>query len=122
MCAYHIVGLKSGHLYHGDVISLDDALDVGHSELNILGSLVAVGLIFLVSLMAEGSARRVETHSQVGGTLLLEHILQGVDKSEDCRRVEPSCRESRVAHQGIIGTENERISVEKKKLHDFAKK
>ena len=115
--AYHVVGLKAWHLNHGDVVGLDNALDVGHSEFDVLGCLVAIGFIFLVGLVAEGASRWVETHGNVSGLLFFEHVLQSVDKAKNCRRVKPSRRESRVAHERIISPENQRIGIEKKKLH-----
>ena len=69
--------------------------------------------------MPEGPAWGVEAHSNVGGLLFLENILKGVDKPKDCRRVESARREPRVAHQRIVSPEYERISVKKKKLHNF---
>ena len=117
--AYHVVGLITGHLNHGDVVGLDDALDVRYCTFDVLGGLVAVGFIVFVGLMPEGPAWGVEAHSNVGGLLFLENILKGVDKPKDCRRVESARREPRVAHQRIVSPEYERISVKKKKLHNF---
>ena len=80
--AYDVVGLVAGHLEDGDAVGPDDVLDDGHGESDGLGRLFALGLVFGVGLVPEGGSRGVECHADVGGLLLLQHLLQGVDESQ----------------------------------------
>ena len=71
-----IDGLVALDLKDGDAVGLEDALDVGHGDENALGGLLAVGLVGLVALVAEGlAARRVKAHGDVAGLLTLEQVL-----------------------------------------------
>ena len=85
--AYHIVGLVVLHFEARDAVGLQYLLDIGHRQADGLGSLLALRLILRIGFVAEGAARGVESHAQVGGLLLLNDLLQGVHKAQDGRCV-----------------------------------
>ena len=110
--ANHIVGFVAGHLEHGNVISLGNALDVWHRLAYVLGRLFASSLVFGVHLVAERAALGVEADGDVAWVLALQQVLQRVHKSENGRSVQPLRCVSWVAYECIIGTEYECVGVE----------
>ena len=108
-----VVGLIALDLVDGDLIGLEDALDVGDGGKDALGRLLAVGFVGLVALVAEGAAAgRIKAHGDVRRIFPLEQVLQGVDKAEHGRRVNTGRGDTGTTHHGIKSPKDERICVE----------
>jgi ABC-type nickel/cobalt efflux system permease component RcnA len=61
---------------------------------------------------AEGAAAgRIKAHGDVRRIFPLEQVLQGVDKAEHGRRVNPGRGDTGTTHHGIISPKDERIRV-----------
>jgi hypothetical protein len=52
----------------------------------------------------------------MGGLFFVEHFVQGVQKTDDGTGIQTLRIDSRVLDKRIVGTINERVSVEKKQL------
>ena len=117
--ADHVVSLEILDFDHRDAVCLYNLLDDGHGKLYILGCGGAFRLIFLAGALAECRARRVEAHRDMRGVLLAEHLLEGVDKTEDGGGVETRLRHARHLYECIISAENQRIGVKEKKAFLF---
>ena len=63
--AYYVVGLKPGDFKSGDAPCFQYALDVGHGNLDTLGSLLPLRLVLWVFLVSECASRRVEANGNV---------------------------------------------------------
>ena len=111
--ANYVVGLVAFHLYGRNAVSLQQALDPGHTHGNVLGLFVASGFVFRIFLMAESLAsRRVETHSDIVGILFAQNLVESIAEAENGCSIESESAVSGRAHQGIICTINQRICVE----------
>ena len=86
--AYHVVGFVAGYFEDGNAVGADDVLYNRYGKADGLGCLLALCLVLLVGLVAEGGARRVEGYSYVCGILFFEHFFQGVYKAQNGRSVE----------------------------------
>lgn len=69
--AYHVVGFVAGYFEDGNAVGADDVLYNRYGKADGLGCLLALCLVLLVGLVAEGGARRVEGYSYVCGILFL---------------------------------------------------
>ena len=78
-----VVGLEAGNLEDGDAVGADDILDDGDGEFDVLGGSLALTLVGLVGLVAEGGALRIEADRYVGGFLLAQEFLEGAHKAEN---------------------------------------
>ena len=83
-----VVGLVAIHLENGDVVGLEDVLDDGHTRADILGSLLALRLVFRESLVAERRSVRVESHTDMRWFLLFKHLVERVAKAHNGRGVQ----------------------------------
>ena len=119
--ANHVVGLVALDLIDRDVISLEDAFDVRHRHKDALGSLAAVGFIFLECLVAERLATGVEAHRHVRGSLALEQILQRIHKAKHRTGIEARRGDARIAEHRIECSENHRISIDEHQFLRFHK-
>ena len=87
-CPYDVIGLIPRNLENGDIIGLYELFYDRYRFPDYLGCLFALCLVLLIGLVPECRSLRVEGDSDVCGILLLEHILKGVDETEDCRCIE----------------------------------
>ena len=117
--AYHIVGLIARLFYNSYIISLGDALDVGHSLANILGSLFAPGFILRIDLVSESATLRVEADGNMRGIFALEQVLKRIDEAKNRRRIEFLRSVARSAYQCIISSKNQGISIEQNQFVSF---
>ena len=104
--AYDIVGLVACHLDDGDVVGLEDLLDVGRGKSDALRGLVALGLVGGIALAAERAAGRVEGHADVRGAELCQHLLKHVDETHHCRRVLAVAVDARILDEPVVGPED----------------
>ncbi len=82
-CAYDIVSFIALLFNYRNPARLKDLPYIWNGGCDILGLLVALGLVFGIHFMAERmSPRGVETHGYVCRVLLAENFIKGVDKSE----------------------------------------
>ena len=86
-----------------------------HGGTYVLWRGFALRLILWERLVAEGLAV-VERHADEGGALLLQYLVEGVDKSHDGRGVHAFGVDARVLDERVVGTVDERVGVEKKKF------
>ena len=110
--AHHVVGLKARRGDGGDVPCLKDATDVGYGVEDVLGCLVAVLLVRLILLAAEGLAAGVKAHGHVAGRELLEEIVHDVDKAKHGAGVHTGGGDARGAYHRVVGAENHRVGVD----------
>ena len=86
---HHVVGLETGNLQYRYMHSREDILDDRHRLADILWRLFALRLILLVSLVAERRTVRVESHTEICGLFLLQHLVESVAETHHRRRVQP---------------------------------
>ena len=110
-CAHHVVGLEAVSLQDGYAVSLQDVFDDGHGALDIFWCGFTLRFVVWEGLAAEGRAVGVEGYADMCGLLLVEHLLQRVEKTHDGRCVEPLGIDAWVFDKGVIRPINERISV-----------
>ena len=82
--ADEVVGLVAHHVVAGDVHGGEDIVQKGHLLMEFLGHTVAVGLVALVRLVAEGGLVAVEGDADGIGLFPVEEALQNVHKAEQC--------------------------------------
>ncbi len=85
--AYNVVGLETFGLKDWYVERFEQPLDDRHALANVLGSGLALRLVFGESLVAKGLAK-VEGHAQMGGLFLFHDFMQGVAEAQYCRCVQ----------------------------------
>ena len=115
--ADHVVRLETRQHQHRDVQGLHDPgqrLQRLHHE---GGRLAAVGLVLRVEFIAEGAARRVETHGDVRRTLAVDEFEQILGKSEKDGGIHAFRVDHGPAQEGIVHLEDERVAVDQKKFH-----
>ena len=111
--ADNVVGLEAVYLQDGYAVGFENALDDRHGELDVFRCLLALGLILGECLMAERPAV-VEGHTDVGGTLLGEHLVERVHESQHSRGVESFGVDAGTAQQRIVGAVDEGVGVQEK--------
>ena len=115
-----VVGLVSFEFGGGDAHGVEDLLEDRDLDDQVLGHRLAVGLVVLVGLVADGRPLDVEDDAEVVGLLLVDDLSQRGDEA-----VDGVCRETgrrRQVPDGIIGPVEERVAVDEKKplrLHDL---
>ena len=118
--ADHVVGLIALDLDYGDAVGAYNFLDDRHGTSDIFGSGGAFGFIILEGFVAECRTGGVEADCEVGGILLAEHLFEGVDEAEYSGGVEAGACDAGCADEGIVGTEYQRIGIEKKQtIHNI---
>ena len=90
-----VVGLVAVEFEDRDVEGLAEALEVGQGGGEVLGHLVALGLVFGKELVARGRGGGVEGDREVGGLLLLEDGQEGVGEAEEGGGIDPLRGEDR---------------------------
>ena len=116
-CAYDIVGLIPLHLQHGNVVGLQYLLYLGHGKAYGLGRLLALGLVVGEGLVAESASVWVESHAKVCGAHVAQDVLQGVHKAQYGARVLALGVVSRVFDEGIVGSVDESVCIQKEQFH-----
>ena len=118
-CSYYIVGLVSRDFKHGNVVSLQYLLYLGHGKAYCLGCLLALSLVFGKRLVAEGAAMWVKGHTKVCGAHVAQHILQGVHKAQDGTCVLALGVVSWIFDESIVGSVDESICIQKEQFHNY---
>ncbi len=119
-CSDDVVGLVAGHFDDGYAVGIEKTLDVGYGHGDVLGLLVASGLILGVLVMAEGAAvGRVEAYGYISGILLAEHILEGIAETEYRRGIHPRRIDAGRAQQRVVRTVDECVGIEEKQFFIF---
>ena len=95
------------------MVGSQNLLDFRNGKANGFGCLLTLGLVGRVGLMPEGTPVWVKSHPDVGGLLLLEHLLQGVHEAQDGRGVLPFGIDAWVLDEGIVSAIDERVCIEK---------
>ena len=114
--ADYVVGFKARHFEDRNIICLENFLDDGHGAFDVLRRSISLRFILRVCLVSESAARRVESHGEIVGTGIAQHVLQGIDKAKDSRRIFTLRIDARRADQGIVSAENKRVTVQKVKF------
>ena len=118
--AYDVVGLIARHLDDMDAPCLDNLLDDGYGEGDVLGLFVALGLVFGVELVAEGvAAGRVEADGHVLRIFLAHNLVKDVGEAVDGRGVAPVRGVERVAYHRVVGAVYQCVCVEQKQFFLF---
>ena len=111
--ANDVVGLIARHLEDGDAVGADDVFYNRYGEADGLRRLLALCLVLLVGLVAEGGPGRVEGHADVRGLLLAQHLFEGVDKAQYGRRVEAFRVDAGRLDKSVIRPVDEGVGVQK---------
>ena len=80
--ANQVVGLPAVQLVHGDVQGGEDLFQNGHLTGQLLGHGLALGLIALVGQVAEGGGLAVKSDAQGLGLLLVQQLVQDIQKAK----------------------------------------
>ncbi len=80
--ANQVVGLPAVQLVHGDVQGGEDLFQNGHLAGQLLGHGLALGLIALVGQVAEGGGLAVKGDAQGLGLLLVQQLVQNIQKAK----------------------------------------
>ena len=78
-----IVRLVARHLIAADAHGVERLLQNRHLGRELLWHALALGLVAVVGLVAEGGLTPVEAHAHGVGLLLVEHALEDVQKAKD---------------------------------------
>ncbi len=105
-----VVGLVLGELGRGDPQGLEDVLEDGHLDGEVVRHGLAVGLVLAVLLVADRRSLDVEDDAQVVGLFGVEELAQGADEAEDGAGREAG----RVgqAPDGVVGAVEEGVPVD----------
>ena len=108
-CPKNIVGLIARLLIAADAHGVQYLFEHRHLCGQVLGHRLALGLITVISLMAEGWLFPVKAYAQRIGLLLVQQMLQNIQKSKNgiCRR---SVRRIERPHP-VIGAVNNAVAV-----------
>jgi hypothetical protein len=98
-----VVGLPAGDFQHGDIVGLDDALQIRQLVDHVVGHFLPRRLVFRVPFVPEGRMRRVEGHGDVFGLLLLEDFLQRRDEAVHRAGVHALRVDQRPVDEGEVG-------------------
>ena len=107
----HIVSFKTFHFENRNVPSLQDILNDWNALLDILWCRFALGLVSRVGLTTERRSMRIEGHTKMGGLLLGEHFLKGIQKAHNGTCIKSFRVNTWVLDKGVIRTVNERVGV-----------
>ena len=105
--AQKVVRLPARQLVPADAHGVEDLLQNGHLDLQLLGHALAGGLIGGAQLVAEGWGVDVEGHADAVGLLLVHEPLQDREKAIDAvrgrtvRRVQHTDAVKRPVHDGV---------------------
>ncbi len=119
-----IVGLIAFDLLAGDVEGLGGA--AGQRELRdqVFGRRGAVGLVFVIEVVAEGAARIVEDHRHMGrriaARVILDIALEHIDEARH-RADRQAVRLARERRQRVIGAEDKGRAVDQVQVATLAK-
>ena len=114
--ANQVVCFESRGLQHGNAHAFQNLDNPRHTEFDVFGRLVAVGLVVFELFVAQGGPRRIEHHGQVCGLLRSDDLEQGVGEAKHRRRVHAFGVDARVFDECVIGAENQRIGIHQKEL------
>ena len=112
----HIVGFVAFHAVNRDVESLDEPYYIRYGLAEVVGHLLAVGLVFAVFGLPLRSASHVEGHADVGGFLILENLVERVQEAHHCRGVEAFRGHPRVLVHGEESPVNQGVSIQKEEF------
>ena len=111
--AQKVVRLPARQLVPADAHGVEDLLQNGHLDLQLLGHALAGGLIGGAQLVAEGWGVDVEGHADAVGLLLVHEPLQDREKTVHAvrrravRRVQHPDAEKRPVHDGVAVEDHE---------------
>ena len=111
-----VVRFESRGLQHRNPHAFQDFDNPGHTELDVLRSLVPVGLVVFELFVSQGGPRRIKHHRQVRGLLRADDLEQGVGETKHRRRVHAFGVDSGVLDECIVGAENQRIGIHQKEF------
>ena len=109
---YYIVSLIASLGDHRNAKTINHAMNVRQRLLNILRHSIAVGLILLITFVAECRLRKVERNSTMSWMLLTEQIVKRRRKTKNRRSIHTSTVHTRVMVQGIVSSVNHSHPVE----------
>ena len=94
-----------------DAVSLEQILDDRHGLADIFRCLFTLSLIRREGLAAEGGSMRIEGHTDMGGLLFGEHLVEGIQEAHNGTRIQTFRVDSWIFDERIIAAINERIRV-----------
>ena len=120
--AQHIVGLKTGDGEHGDVHDLNQLRKGFQRIYHQLRSGRAGAFVGRIQLVAEGAARRIESHRQMRGLLPLDHFQQVFGEAVQDGHIRPLGVDHGPAEERIVHLEYQRMPVyEEEFCHKWSK-
>ena len=112
----HVVGLESLDFEHRHAHRIQNPLDIGDRQSDVLRRGGTVGLVFGVEFAAETSALWIERHTQQVGIFAFEDVAQELHETENDRRIHPRTVAHRPRQKRIIVFIDQCVGIDQKQF------
>ena len=110
-CADNVVCLIALYLEDGNMVCIEYVLDNWNCKSYCLGGLFSLCFVIGICFVTEGPSAGVECDSDMCRLHIFEHILEGVDKTENSTCIFAFGIDSRILDKCVKGTVYERVCV-----------